>query len=58
MAHEFFRIDRQDQTELFQGMKILEDEDALEHMGKYPVIFLDMKGWKPKKDIPHADRFN
>jgi Predicted AAA-ATPase/PD-(D/E)XK nuclease superfamily len=48
MAHEFFRIDRQDQAELFQGMKILEDEEALEHMGRHPVIFLDMKGWKPK----------
>jgi Predicted AAA-ATPase/PD-(D/E)XK nuclease superfamily len=47
MAHEFFRIDRQDQAELFQGMKILDDEEAREHMGKYPVIFLDMKGWKP-----------
>ncbi|MEN9360433.1 MAG: hypothetical protein RL095_1968 [Verrucomicrobiota bacterium] len=48
MAHEFFRIDRQDQAELFKGMKILDDKLALEHMGKHPVIFLDLKGWKPK----------
>ena len=48
MAEEFFRIDRQDQAELFKGMKILEDELALTHMGRHPVIFLDLKGWKPK----------
>ena len=48
MAHEFFRIDRQDQAELFKGMKILDDEVALAHMGRHPVIFLDLKGWKPK----------
>jgi len=48
MAEEFFRIDRQDQAELFKGMKILEDELALAHMGRHPVIFLDLKGWKPK----------
>ena len=47
MALEFFRIDKQDQAELFKGMKILNDPVALEHMGKHPVIFLDLKSWQP-----------
>ena len=56
MAEEFFRIDRQDQRELFKGMKILEDEVALEHMGKHPVIFIDMKSWKPTDPADLKDR--
>jgi len=47
MALEFFRIDKQDQAELFKGMKILDDPVALSHMGKHPVIFLDLKSWQP-----------
>ena len=47
MAYEFFRIDKQDQAELFKGMKILDDPVALAHMGKHPVIFLDLKSWQP-----------
>jgi len=47
MMHEFFRCDKQDQGELFKGMKILEDTQACQHMGKHPVIFITLKEWQP-----------
>ena len=47
MMHEFFRCDKQDQRELFKGMKILDDAKACQHMGKHPVIFITLKEWQP-----------
>ncbi|HFC46729.1 MAG TPA: AAA family ATPase [Dissulfuribacter thermophilus] len=31
---------------LFEGLKVLEDSESLEHLGKYPVIFLTFKDVK------------
>ena len=47
MMHEFFRCDKQDQRELFKGMKILDDAKACQYMGKHPVIFITLKEWQP-----------
>ncbi len=47
LMHEFFRCDKQDQRELFKGMKILDDVQACQHMGKHPVIFITLKEWQP-----------
>jgi hypothetical protein len=43
MMKYFFDINS-NTPELFQGLDIVNDEEMLKHMGKYPVIFLSFRG--------------
>ena len=47
MLRYFFEMGKADNSELFQGMKIMDaGEEYLAHMGKYPVISISLKSMK------------
>ncbi|MCF2567755.1 AAA family ATPase [Mediterraneibacter glycyrrhizinilyticus] len=47
MLRYFFEARRADNSELFQGLKIMDaGEEYLAHMGKYPVISISLKSMK------------
>ena len=43
MLRYFFDI-KEESRELFEGLKISEEKECLEHMNKYPVLSIDFKG--------------
>ena len=48
MVEKFFSVDYKGREDLFQGLKIWEDEEYRQLQGTYPVIFLsfaDVKVW-------------
>mgnify|MGYP006279869453 CR=1 FL=1 len=43
MLRYFFEKSEQTRRELFEGLRITEDADAMQHQGRYPVISLSLK---------------
>ena len=46
MLRYFFEKTEESNAELFDGLKIADDAEAMQHQGKYPVIYLSLKDIK------------
>ena len=43
MLRYFFENSEEDRSDLFTGLDIADDADAMQHQGQYPVIFMSLK---------------
>ena len=43
MLYYFFSLHEKKHAHIFDGLKVMEDPEALNHMNRYPVIFLTLK---------------